>query len=510
MPSNNTRTIARNSFWFGLELFAGIIGAFLCSVLVARIIGPVRLGYFSYMVWLTNVTATVGTFGLPMTARKYMAEQLNRGEAGRARTTYLATLRLQSWIAVGITAVGLGLVLAMGNPEYRIASILLVLNVAPRVISCIPSQANNAAEAMRRNTGPSLICGATNVSVTLFSLWMGWGLIGVAAAVCLASFVECFLKLRSVENWMGGVARDAVPEELRKRMLTYSTQGLALMLLNLVVWDRSDIIFLKALNGDVRQVTFFSIAFNLSERMLMVPHSFGHSLGATMMAQYGRAKEKIQELAVDGARYALLVALPLLGGLACISKPVVLMLYGEPYRPLIPALTIAAAMAIPKAVVNAPTLLLQTTEKQGFLVFWNCVCGAFNVVLDILLTPRYGAIGAAVANGSAQTLAAVGICLFAWRVSRFDPRLPAFGRLLVCGVLMVAGVFGISRWVAGPAGVAISVGAGAAIWLGSLRMMRALTAQDAERFLNLGRSAPAAVRPYVIGAIRWLAPGKAA
>ena len=42
------------------------------------------------------------------------------------------------------------------------------------------------------------------------------------------------------------------------------------------------------MNKDNAQVTFFSIAFNLSERILMIPASFGTSLAATMMAQFGR------------------------------------------------------------------------------------------------------------------------------------------------------------------------------------------------------------------------------
>ena len=37
----------------------------------------------------------------------------------------------------------------------------------------------------------------------------------------------------------------------------------------------------RAMNKDIAQVTFFSIAFNLSERILMIPASFGTS---TMMA----------------------------------------------------------------------------------------------------------------------------------------------------------------------------------------------------------------------------------
>jgi O-antigen/teichoic acid export membrane protein len=52
--SDNTRTIARNSFWYGLELLFGLCAALVTSVAVARVMGPERLSYYQLMVWLTN------------------------------------------------------------------------------------------------------------------------------------------------------------------------------------------------------------------------------------------------------------------------------------------------------------------------------------------------------------------------------------------------------------------------------------------------------------------------
>ena len=100
--SDNTRIIARNSLWYGLEIFFSLVVTFCTSVAVARVLGPTKLSHFQYMVWLTNITIAVGAFGLPITTRKYMAEYLNRDEAGVARSIYLATLKIQALIAAVI------------------------------------------------------------------------------------------------------------------------------------------------------------------------------------------------------------------------------------------------------------------------------------------------------------------------------------------------------------------------------------------------------------------------
>jgi hypothetical protein len=44
----------------------------------------------------------------------------------------------------------------------------------------------------------------------------------------------------------------------------------------------------------------------------MIPTLFGGALGFTMMAQYGRGEARLKEMTVDGGRYALMIALPLL------------------------------------------------------------------------------------------------------------------------------------------------------------------------------------------------------
>jgi O-antigen/teichoic acid export membrane protein len=503
---NNTQTIAKNSFWYGLEMVFGVVSALLSSILVARVIGPTRLGYFNYVVWMTNVTNAVGGFGLPMTVRKYMAERLNAGQPGVARSIYRFALRAQMLIAASVVALGVLLVYTSGDLEYRTISILLVLNLAPRMIGLVPSQANNAAEMMKRNTTPSLCGGTVTVVLTLYSLWAGWGLLGVAWSSLIGSVLETVWKVRTVALWLNRAPAEEMPRELRRRMLSYSGQGFTLMILNILVWDRSDLFILKKIHPDIRQVAFFSVAFNLTERVMMFPNAFGNSLGVTMMAQYGRGQERVLKMAVLGAKYAFMIALPLLAGMACVSGPLVNLLYGADYLPLIPVLTIAALLAIPKALIAPPTALLQTTENQGYLIWIGCICGALDIALDFALIPRYGAVGAAIANGTAQTAAALALWWRVYRLFGSDLDLRVFGRIAVSGLGMAAAAWWVAHQLPGYAGMAAAILAGAAIWLALLRLTAALDASDRERLGHISRVLPARVRPAVQRALALLTP----
>jgi O-antigen/teichoic acid export membrane protein len=492
---SNTHTITRNSFWYGLELLSSSLATVFVSVIVARIIGPERLGYYTYMMTLTNFTVALGVFGLPMTARKYMSEFLNSDRRGLAHSVYRNTLRLQLWIAGALTAAALALVFVIGDPHQRVISILLVVNMAPRMVGFIPSQANNAAEALERNTIPAVVSGALNLVLTVVSLLVGWDLPGIAAALLVATTFDMVWKLYSVRRWLGDSPPIEIPSTLRRQMFLYSGQGLVLMLLNVVVWDRSDLIFLKALNPDIKQVTFFSVAFTLTERILNLPNAFGGSLAVTLMAQYGRGSEKLKELTVEGARYSFLIALPLLVGIACVAGPAVLLVYGPKYAPLIPVLMVVALLAIPKTLTLAPTTLLQATENQGFLVIWGCICGAINIVLDILLTPRYGAVGAAWANGTAQGLSTLGVWLRVYTLFHPALRGKVFARIGVSGAGMALTAIALTRAIPGVAGLVAAILMAALVWCVLLRITGALDEADARRLRNMSGALPGRVRP---------------
>lgn len=493
--STNTQTVARNSFWYGLELAFSIVSSFVTSIVVANAIGPAPLGAFNYVVWLTNITTAVGGFGLPATARKYMAEHLNRGEADVAHAIYRFALRLQTIVACALSLVAVGLIFWIGDPGYCLISCFLALNMAPRMICFIPSQANAAKEMMRWNTTPALIGGVINVAVTLLSIWMGWGLRGIALSLAIGSTVETALKLRGVHRWLGPTPVAEISPALKRSLFSYSGQGLVLMLVNVVVWDRSDMLILRAMNSDLRQVTFFSIAFNLTDRLLKLPEAFGSSLTVTMMAQYGRAREGLRQLTLGGAKYTFLIALPMLAGMAALSRQFVSALYVAEYRPLIPVLTAAALLAIPRAVMAPATALLQATENQGYLIWVGCLCGAVDIGLDFWLTPTQGALGATIANGVAQTLAVVAVWARVHRVYHMGDLFGSLARIAAAGAMMAAVVVFAGHQLHGYAGVAISVAAGALTWFVTLRLARGLDQSDRERFEHVGTTLPAAVRP---------------
>ena len=476
---------------------------------MARVLGPQRLGYFNFIMWLTNVSGLIGSIGVPLTARKYMAEYLGRGEGGIARSVFFATLRVQAATAAVITATGMILVFTVSDPAYRYISAFQMASVLPAMMVGIPSQANMAAENLMANVLGGVVGQGIYIVSVILSLVFGWNLQGIAIGIFVYRSTEVVIRMIPVLRWMKSLPEVPLPSALRRKMWSFSGQGTILVLLNVVVWDRSDIVFLKWLSRDITQISFFSAAFGLTEKVLLLPQTFNSALGASLMAQYGRDSGRLPSMVITAVRYILLFAFPMLLGMAVLSPSIIPIIYGHQYLPAIPVLAVAAVLAIPKSMIQPAQQALQATENQGFLVWWGCICGAVNVALDLLLIPHFAAVGAAWANGLAQTAAAIGIWIRAWQVLRFRPDVGGIVKIVASSLVMAGLVWVISTPLGPWAGAAVGVPAGAAILFLCFRLTGALSSDDRKRLVYFEKMLPAFTRSAYARFLDFVAPASA-
>jgi len=274
-----------------------------------------------------------------------------------------------------------------------------------------------------------------------------------------------------------------------------------------VIWDRSDIIFLKLLQPDIRQLAFFSVCFSVADRLMQMPQTFANALSATQMAEYGRDKDRLFRMTSKASTYVLLGALPILIGVACIGGPFVRVIYGSQYLPAIPVFIVVALFSIPKAILTPAQSLLYSAEDLGFILKWGCIAAAINVLLDFVLIPSHGAIGAAWANGIAQTFAAVSI----WGrvLARYPVRIdmPVLLRLSAATLAMAIVVLSIVAVPFNPLmKLSAAIPAGAIVFLVTSRMFSVLQKDDRRRLLVFSALLPTVVGSSLTRLVNFLIP----
>lgn len=496
-----------SSVLLGLEMSLSVAVALCTSIPLARVIGPDRLGYFTYIQWLAMIGGNVALLGIPSTTRRYMAEALGRNDLPAARGIFFATLRLQTILALALLAVGEILVFSVTDRSYWSSSWLVVLSIAPRMIMSIPSMAHVAGVRLQSNLIASLASSVVVVGVLGFGLWMGWGLVAAGAAFAIAYTLELCVKLSFALRWLGWGPRTPIGAKLRKRMLTFSTHGTALLILNVVVWDKSDFFFLEILRKDRAALAFFGAAFNLADKAIQMVQVFVGGLNVSLMSELGHNTAKMYVIAKSGLRYSILTAGALLFGLAAIGPNLILTLYGPRFAPAGPLLSVAAMMAVGKCLMPLLQILFQAAERQRAVVVWSCCCGLLNVILDLLLIPPLGAMGAAVANGSAQVFAAAGLIYWAQRTLGIDWSIGQSVPGLVAGVgsALAAYAAGLPFALA-PERLAAGILAGALVFPFLVRILGALQPEDLPRLHGLTSRLTPALRGRIDTLLALLSP----
>jgi O-antigen/teichoic acid export membrane protein len=501
----NSKTITKNSFWYGIETFANLFLTLFTSIVIARTFGPAKLAYFLYLMWIAGIAGTLGTLGIPAATRKYMSEYFGRAQMGVAKTVFYRTLRLQAFIAAVVCFAGLLAMWFFGDRQYRVIGLFLIGSIFPFMVNSIAAGANTALEDLRANVPASLLSTGIFVISVFASIYYGWGLLGISIGIFTMRTAELIVRLIPLVERFKRHSAEPLDRILSKRMFVFSGQSLILLLLGLIVWDRSEMVVLKYFCTDIRQVTFYSVAFNLTERLLVFSQAFGTATGATMMVQYGRDSKRVRELAETSVRYLALISFPVHLGLAAIAVPLVWITYGSKYSGAVPAIVVASCLGIPKAFFLPVQALLSSWERQDLINRWGLVAAALNVVLDFTLIPKYGAIGAAFANGGTQTFFSLVLWMAAVRLLNIRfPILPIAKTLAISAIMAVTVHFAISR-VPALLGLTIAVILGAAIYIVLVRVTRILYPADHGRLLNLKNHVPSSSRHLLEAGLDWLA-----
>lgn len=441
----NSKTIARNTAWYGLENVIGFATSLITSIAIARTLGPSKMGYIIYVTWVSSITSNLGGVGIPATTRKYMAEFLGGGDRATARFIYLRTLAIQAGMATFATAVAMIWVLRDSPADYRIAAILLILSIWPAMVNFISSQANVAAETLSANLPASIVSTVTYFVLTLLAIVLNWGVTGIAAAMLGMRLADCFVRLiptlRRIFNWESSNIH--MPLDLRPRMLRFAFQSVMGMLLSLIVWDRSELFLLKHLSADIRQLSFYSVAFNLAERLLIFPTIFAAATGASILAQFGRDRTKLPAMTAASARYLGLLSIPLHVIAAALAGPALLVLFGQKYVGALVVAMVAPILCLPKAFLGPIQSLFESTDKQNYFLVATVIASFIDIGVAWHFIPTLGALGACLGSGAAQATA---VCLmWAIGIRRYQIQLPwrFFGKITASSVVAALAAYAV-------------------------------------------------------------------
>ncbi|HET7342880.1 MAG TPA: polysaccharide biosynthesis C-terminal domain-containing protein, partial [Methylomirabilota bacterium] len=320
----------------------------------------------------------------------------------------------------------------------------------------------------------------------------------VAAAAGVGGGVTLFLTAHALSTgagiawlltlaWREGRAHDAlpapagVPPALRSEVVRYARSVLPLLVLDAIVWQRSEVAFLRTFASPA-MVAYYALAYGLASQMSRVPYQITLALTPAFPALVGAGRlAELASLHATAVRYLVLLGAPLAVGLAVVAPRLVSVLYGPEYGAAAPVLALLALGFVPSFAAGLSPAVLHATKHQRRLVSQAAWAATVNLVLALVLVPPAGAIGAALANVAAQTLHATLVLRAATRITGASLRAGRLGRIAAATAGMAAAAAAVTYALPGSSGLASGVVAGAASYVLGLRLFHALDGEDLDR-----------------------------
>jgi len=449
------------------------------SIAAARFLGPDRLGRQSFIAFSSITVATLFTAGLPSALTRFVGDAMGRGRPAEARG-----LLDWGWRAEALGAAAAGGLLAaavVAGAEPRAAWALAAVIAAAGVLVKVPNSFLIGVQRWRGATVAGLATGTVGTAATVVVLAAGGGITGMfAVEACVALATLALLGRVARQASLALPAPPEAPPQLRRAVVRYAAVSSISIVITLVIWRRSELFFLEHFSSDT-EIAFYSIAFAAVTAPVVIFQAMTSVLFPAVATLFGAgAEERIRSGYSRASRLLVMASFPLTSFGIALGPALLRLAYGRGFGSAGPVFLILVSILPLIPLVNLAGVTLSAIGRLWPPIFVGIVASIVDVVLDIVLIPQHGAVGAAVANVAAQATAAIGIVAYAERAlggTQWKKGALARAATAAAGAGLVA--WAAVQWLGDVTGLVAGLGAGVLTLVLLGRALRILPAADA-------------------------------
>lgn len=240
---------------------------------------------------------------------------------------------------------------------------------------------------------------------------LGYGVIGALTGYIVSFGVTAVIGLWYLYvNHYKGLKSGVIEHGLRRRIVEYAVPLTATDSANLLE-NRIDTVMLGFFIGPVA-VAYYTISKQVIQFVKTPISSLGFTLAPTYEAQVAKGNpDTAARLYEKALSYGLLLYIPAAAGLIIVAEPMITLIFGDDYSGAVPVLQIMAIWAVFRSVSQVTSNGLDYLGQAKTRAILLISTSILNFLLNILLIPRMGVLGAAVATNITAALYTVG-CLY--------------------------------------------------------------------------------------------------
>ena len=380
-----------NTSWLFFERIIGMAVSFFVGVYVARYLGPANFGLLSYAGSFAGLFLVVATLGLgSIVVRELVKDEEKRDEL--LGTTF--ALKIVGSILV-LTIIAIAVRFTNNDNFTNLLIFIIAIGTIFQSFNVIKFYFQSkvlSKYTVYAQVFSTILCSVIKLLLIYFNV----GLIYFAMVTLLQSIILASGLVGMYVKQKSSLFKWRIKFDIAKRLLNDSWP-LILSGVAISIYMKIDQVMIKNML-DTKAVGNYAVAVRLAEVWYFIPMAITNSLfPAIINAKKISEKlyyERLQKLYDLMTWLAIGIALPIM----LLSNNIIKLLFGTQYQEAASVLKIHiwAGIFVFLGVASSQYLLVENYTKISFL---RTFIGAIiNVILNIILIPRYGINGAAIAT----------------------------------------------------------------------------------------------------------------
>ena len=417
--------VAKGSVLIFLGMLLARVFGLLRQLLVIRMLSPADYGLFALGLTIVTVTVSVGSLGLYQGVQRFIAYNMEKEDYPKIK----GTLRSSIWITSSTSVLFMVLVMVFANhlasffakPELK--GILLIM--APSIPFYVVAIMLTAFFLGLHKPGPSagivdIGFGVVSFIAVYISLVIARSLYSPAIAMSVSLFLIFLASIYIFKSRFPLHLRNIKASPIARQLLYFSLPLFLTSALYIVIGNTDTIVVGHFMSSE--QVGFYNAAFLL---MTIIPIFLSAvSIIYLPVATSLRAKKAHEEslrLYQSSTHWPFILALPLFLTFFLFPAQTLSLLFGSRYTTAATALWILSLGAFINTLLGPNGNALVAYGDTRMVLYGSLVASAIDIVLNLLLVPRIGISGAAIATSSALGVSSIMYSSLLWIRHKLHP-----------------------------------------------------------------------------------------
>ena len=405
-------TAVKNISWLTAENLSITLIAAIVSIVVARTVGPSAAGTWGYVFAIYSVSLLVTTLGTDQILTIDLVATREK------RETIIATafaLRMTASILVALALIAASFAIGAETPEQNQLIRVLALSLIAMSFDVVGIWFR-AHLRFDRVVLPNILAAALGGAAKIYLVIrehsiMPLGYVTVGQSVLMQGMI-----MWSAYRSGLGISRRLFSARYGWDLLR-SSVPLLISGLAVFVYLRANVFFINEFESKV-EVGFYNAAAAISGIAYFIPTVLVSALTPSLYRLYHADEARFERSFRHMTTFMTLSLSMIAIVVTLLSRRIVALLYGAAFLPAAPVLALHVWTLIAVAYGLTSSVWLAAERRTTVLMLRTVGGGLVNVVLNLLLIPRMGITGAAIATLVAMLLASIFILPFFGKTGR--------------------------------------------------------------------------------------------